>query len=113
MANLRELRGQGSTADGLIRAEVEGTGRLVDLMLEPAVLRMSPIELANRVKVAVNRAQEDLAARVAEHLAEAPSVPPDQDRLARILSELAVEADRRTGEFSTAMDDLLRQVGRR
>lgn len=112
MASLRELRGHGSAADSLVRAEVDGSGRLVDLVLEPAVLRMSPAELASRVKVAVNRAQEELAGRVAEHLAEVPSVP-DQDRLALILSELAVEADRRMSEFSTAMGDLLRQVGRR
>lgn len=110
---LKTLRGEGSAADGLVRAEVDGTGHILDLVFDPAALRMSPNELADAVKAAVGQAQDAAQSQAADALAGATPGLPDRDGLAATLSELGVQAERRMSEFSTAMYDLLRQVERR
>jgi DNA-binding protein YbaB len=110
---LKDVRGEGSAREGLVWVQVDGTGQLVDIVFDPEALDLSPAELAVAVKAAIGQAQTAVQPQVAQVLTHTAAVLPDQDRLADLLSQVGLDAERRMNEYSTAVYDLLRQVSRR
>jgi DNA-binding protein YbaB len=110
---LKDVRGEGSARDGLVWAQVDGTGQLADIVFDPEALDLAPAELAVAVKAAISQAQTAVQPQVAQVLTDTAAVTADQDQLAAMLSQVGLDAERRMNEFSTAVYDLLRQVSRR
>jgi DNA-binding protein YbaB len=108
---LTDLRLRGEAAQGLVRAEVDGTGRLIDVVLDPRVMRRQSADLAEAVKTAVVSAQSAARERLEEMTAEAARRLPSPDRLAETLTEVQTTAEQRMGEYSAALQDLLRRTG--
>lgn len=80
--------GHGDAADGQVTAAVDTDGRVVDLRLDPALLRSDANSVAEAVRAAVNSAQDDLT----EHLASGD------------LAGLDAELGRVTADFDRALD---------
>jgi DNA-binding protein YbaB len=105
------IRASGEDADGLVRVEVDGGGQVVDLTLDPRAMRLGASELAEAVKTALQRAQAAARSELETQTRHLGEVLPSRDRLAATLEEATASAERRLGEFSTAMYDLSRQAG--
>jgi len=97
---LADQTGAGEAADGAVRARTGPGGRLLDLQLSPAVLRMPPEEAAAQVVAAVTAAQLDYATRADQImepvLALRPSEQADDalDAGMRRLDELTADLER-------------------
>jgi DNA-binding protein YbaB len=108
---LTALRLRGEAAHGLVRAEVDGSGQLIDLTLDPRAMRMQSHELAEAVKTAIAAAQSAARERLQEVTAEAARRLPSQERLAATLAEVRSTAEHRLDEYSSAVDDIVRRTG--
>ncbi|WP_219466370.1 YbaB/EbfC family nucleoid-associated protein [Nonomuraea rhizosphaerae] len=80
---IRRLRGQATSADGLIEASADGQGGVTDLRLDPRALRLGEAALGRQVTAVLQAAQED-AARQAQEIVEearesAAALPPPLD----------------------------------
>jgi YbaB/EbfC DNA-binding family protein len=104
------LRGEGSGADGLVRAVVTQGGRLESVAIDPRLLRQGVEALGEQLVAAVNAALDDLAA-------QAPPADPSADLagLSSRLESLQDQSVRQMAMFSQAMNDVvahLRSAGR-
>ncbi|MFI5841167.1 YbaB/EbfC family nucleoid-associated protein [Catenuloplanes sp. NPDC051500] len=105
LGRLGELRAGGSAANGLVRAEVDGVGRVVDVHLDARAMRLASQELAEAVVAALREAQA--AAR--ERGAEMVAMPDREEQLAA--SVRAVEqVDRRMHEIVSILDEVARRA---
>ncbi len=66
------VRGVGSAADDMVRAEVSEFGRLEELTLDPKLMRQGTTAIAEYVVTAVRAAQDDAHRQTQELLAAAP-----------------------------------------
>jgi restriction endonuclease Mrr len=111
-------RFRGSNASGMARAVVDEAGRLIDLELEPELLRRPAALVAGAVVSAVLDAQGQAAAIAAGSPAPAQERSQDEQRLGlqQLEAELEranLEADRRLSQFATLVADLNRGMGYR
>lgn len=72
---LETVTGEGTGADGLARALVDGAGRIKEITLEPRIMRLDSQAIAEAVTEAVRAAQE-AAARANEELLRAATGDP-------------------------------------
>jgi len=93
----------GSSADGRVRAAVDATGRLVDLVLDGDLLRRPAWVVADAIVAAVTQAQ-DAVRRPA-------GAPLDLQAIAADVEAAGRDADRRLAEFTTVVSDLARRDG--
>jgi DNA-binding protein YbaB len=99
------IEGVGLSADGLIRAAAVAGGRLSELFLDPRVLRMTTVTLAEELMVAVNGAMADLQERIRE---AAGTV--DLDELANQLKDVQEESSRQMSTFLQALTDAQQRI---
>jgi DNA-binding protein YbaB len=104
-AELTGARMSGTGPDGLARAVVDGTGRLVDLRLEPSLMRRSVGAVAKEVLAAVGKAQEAARAEGTKHTAGLDAIV---QRASADVEAYRHEAERRMEELHTLVSDLLR-----
>ncbi|WP_271221889.1 YbaB/EbfC family nucleoid-associated protein [Streptosporangium carneum] len=100
-AELGDVRGTGTGADGLITVTVDGSGRVEGIDLNPRVMRLDSHTLAAELMKAIGKAGEDGERRVREILEDAglSAAPPDLDE-AREQMTVAYES------FARAVDGL-------
>jgi len=103
-ARLSAARGRADAADGLVRVEVDGTGEVLDLSIEPKAMRLPSVDLAAAVRQALSEARAEARAQ----LAKAPPVTPSADvvDMQRALTEIGMDAQRRLGEFAAIAQQL-------
>ncbi|WP_433222835.1 YbaB/EbfC family nucleoid-associated protein [Microtetraspora malaysiensis] len=75
LGRLGEVTGEGEAAGGMIRAIVDGEGRIMDVRFDPRVMRQDSEGLAEAVVSAVRAAQEDAQGRTAKVLGSALEDP--------------------------------------
>ena len=88
----------GEGADGLVRIELDGDGRLWDVVLDPRIAELTVADLRTALFDAITAAQDGLPART------------DFDAAA---DEINTTAERRFAEISEALHDLSRRAARR
>jgi len=116
VARLAAVRGEGTGGDGRVRVVVDGTGDLVELVIDPAALPLGTEGLAGAVREAFARARDattaELTAASRRAQATGGTVPggPDAEAV-RGLEDLAASANRRLAELSTLAHDLVRRLG--
>lgn len=110
LSQLADTRGSGDAADGRVFVQVDGTGDIVDLVIEPAAMGLGPQALADAVRQAFRNARD----RVQESLRSSPPAaaagPPDLAALAQV----GMDAQRRLSELTTIAEELsnrLRRMG--
>ncbi|WP_248961036.1 YbaB/EbfC family nucleoid-associated protein [Sphaerisporangium perillae] len=79
--DLRDVTGEGTAAGGLVRAVVDGGGRIGEVTLDPRVMRLDSRSIAEAVTEAVRAAQQDAQRKNEELLrdamgGDAPSLDP-------------------------------------
>lgn len=106
-------RFRGANASGLARAVVNETGRLIDLEIDPELLRRPAALVAEAVLSAVLDAQ-DLAVRSGRP-ADGPSTVDELniERIQADFDEANREAERRMAEFAVMVQDLSRGLENR
>lgn len=98
--DLAAATGEGESPGRLVRARTGPGGRLLDLQLSPATMRLSPAEAAAEISAAVLAAQTDYAGRADAIMEPILALrPSDQatdvlDAGMRRLDELAADLDR-------------------
>jgi DNA-binding protein YbaB len=99
--DLAESRAVGTAANGQVRAEVSGLGRLEALTIDPKFLRGGMVSVADAVLEAVQAAQDQATARTGEALGElsGPAAP-----------DLAAAATAAAAGMSR-LDDMLHELG--
>ncbi|MFI1990715.1 YbaB/EbfC family nucleoid-associated protein [Actinoplanes sp. NPDC020271] len=95
-------------AAGRVWVELDGSGRLTDLYLDPRVTQM-PVEDLRAALIAAFTTAQDRAAEQAPSWHGAPVAP---ERLTRALAEASDTAERRFAEVATALNDLNRRAAR-
>jgi DNA-binding protein YbaB len=91
----------GEGADGLVRIELDGAGRLWDVVLDPRVTELTADELRTALFDAITEAQDGMPAQ--------PSFASFENAVADIDSA----AERRLAGISEALHDLSRRAVRR
>ncbi|WP_280435586.1 YbaB/EbfC family nucleoid-associated protein [Nocardia carnea] len=66
---LKQIRGRFTTEDGLVSAEIDSDGALVDLRLAEGVTSLPPAETAQLILAACRQAAEDAGGRRSEVVA--------------------------------------------
>ena len=104
-AQLASARATGSGPDGLAEAVVDGVGRLIDLKLDPGLLRRPAGAAAKEILGAVHAAQEAARTRTGK----------DVDGLKAVMHKASAdveayrqEARRQLDELNTLVSDLIR-----
>jgi DNA-binding protein YbaB len=90
----------GEGADGLVRIELDGDGRLWDVVLDPQITELPADELRTALFDAITAAQDGLPTRTA-------------DTFEDTAAEINTVAERRFAEISEALHDLSRRAARR
>ncbi|GIE34195.1 hypothetical protein Ait01nite_072400 [Actinoplanes italicus] len=90
----------GEGAGGLVRIELDGAGRLWDVVLDPQVTELTVDELRTALFDAVTEAQDGM---------RMPEPPSFEDAVA----DVNTAAERRFAEISEALHDLSRRAVRR
>ena len=100
--------GTGEAADGRVRVRAALPGRIENLELEPAVLRLSGEELARVIESAVNTALADLQGRAA-----AAAGPADLGALTDQLKDIQLNAERQFSKLTASLVEAQEQLTRR
>jgi hypothetical protein len=99
--------GTGEAMDGKVRVEITG-GRVSDLRLDPAALRIPAGELATAVMEATNAALDAMRAAMTASLPSLPSL----DQMTRTLNEISADSframDKATEGIRQSMDAIQR-----
>jgi DNA-binding protein YbaB len=90
----------GEGADGLVRIELDGAGRLWDVVLDPQVTELTAVELRTALFDAITEAQDGMPA---------PGPASFEDSAA----DINTVAERRFAEISEALHDISRRAVRR
>lgn len=109
LGRLAQARGTGTAADGLVRVEVDGTGDVVDLVLEPRAMRLASVDLAAAVREAFRTAR----AMAGEALRDSvPQAVAGLGEVGSTLSDLQLDAQRRLGELTSIAQELSSRLDR-
>jgi hypothetical protein len=103
-------RFRGANASGLARAVVNESGRLIDLEIDPELLRRPAALVAEAVLSAVLSAQ-DQAGQREDSRDQVPAI--DIERVQADFEEANREAERRLAEFAALVQDLSRGLDNR
>ncbi|SDK94866.1 Conserved DNA-binding protein YbaB [Nonomuraea maritima] len=97
-AELSQVTGTGRTSDGMVRAVADGQGGIVELRLDPRVMRLDHVSLGARITAVLQDAQREAEARARrvteEALADTATLPDAlderfvRDRVDRIAGNL-------------------------
>ncbi|WP_433792498.1 hypothetical protein [Actinoplanes sp. CA-252034] len=96
----------GEGADGIVRIELDGDGRLWDVVLDPQVTELTVDQLRTALFDAITAAQAGMPAP------SAPAGPPASDFEASV-ADVNTAAERRFAEISAVLHDLSRRAARR
>ena len=99
------IQGHGEGADGMIQVIAETGGRVTGIELDPRVMRLSTVDLATELVVAINAALADLQSRIRDAVAA-----PDLDALAAQLKEVQEQSTRQMGTFLQALTDAQERI---
>jgi DNA-binding protein YbaB len=101
------VRGSGEAAGGLVRVELDGTGDLVDLVIEPKAMRLPSVDLAAAVRAAFGSARASVQESLAEAVSGEGAAPPDPS-----LARIGQDAERRLNELTSLAQELSSKLDR-
>lgn len=103
------FRGHGEAADGRVRVDVNGTGDIEDVQLDPKAMRLPSEDLAAAFKEAFTAARADVKEQLSETTPPFQALPED---IRETLDDLQFVADRRLNQFAEMADDLAARIDR-
>jgi DNA-binding protein YbaB len=109
LSRLLQVTATGESAGGLVRAEVDGTGDLVQLLIDPRAMRLPAADLADEVRRAFQAARAGIREQLDEAIREAGPVAAGVDPE---LAQVAADAQQRLNELTSMTRDLADRLGR-
>lgn len=103
------FRGHGEAAEGRVRVDVNGTGDIEDVQLDPKAMRLPSEDLAAAFKEAFTSARSDVKQQLSESTPPFQAMPED---VRETLDDLQFIADRRLNQFTEMADDLATRIER-
>jgi DNA-binding protein YbaB len=103
---LEEYVGDGESPRRLVRARTGPGGRLIELRLDPDVLRLSPEGAAEEIAAAVTAAQRDYAGRADDIMAPVLAMRPGEET-----ADLLDQGMRRLDALTDDLERLARRHG--
>jgi len=107
LSRFAETRGTGTAAGGLVQVTIDGTGDLVDLVIESSAMRMAAFELSHAIVEAFRAARADAQAKLAENIEV-----PNFDAAGPLLADIGRDAQRRLDELTSIAQQLADRIGR-
>ncbi|TDC86330.1 YbaB/EbfC family DNA-binding protein [Nonomuraea deserti] len=108
------LRGEGESAGGKIRARADAQGRLIDVRFDPRAMKLGSQDLAAEVTLAVQRAQDDVAAQRDRVFRETVGAgPPDPEKVLEQFEDTMQTFTRAMNGHEARLDELLRDMDNR
>lgn len=107
---LSAARGTAAAAGGLVHVEVDGSGEVVDLVLDAKAMRLPSTDLAAAIREAISEART----RARAQLETAPPIAPPLDlvEMQRTLTGISDDARRRLDEFAELAQQLTARLDR-
>jgi DNA-binding protein YbaB len=102
LSELAAITGTGEAAEGQVYVRVDGTGDIVDLVIEPTAISLGAAELAAAVLHAFRSARESVAETLRTLPARSGSLPGEL----QALLDLGSDAQRRLTELTSIADEL-------
>jgi hypothetical protein len=109
LTDVSEIRGEGTAADGRIRATVIAGGRLESLIADPRVMRMGSADLCQEIVLAVNAAVDERQTKTGEHSGAAINVVDLSEKLQELQDTLL----RQMEMFTKATNDTAARLEKR
>jgi DNA-binding protein YbaB len=109
ISQFTQLRGAGEAANGLVSVEVDGTGNILSLVIDPKAMRLPSVDLSDAIRAAFDAARAAVQEQLQTMATPPTSLPPD---LKSTLDEIGFQAQRRMDEILTLASDVARRVGR-
>ncbi|SBT51330.1 YbaB/EbfC family nucleoid-associated protein [Micromonospora narathiwatensis] len=110
MGRFTSVRGAAYAADGLVHVEVDGTGDLLALDLDPRAMRLPSADLSAAIRAAFGDARAQVQAQLQEQLAAQPPTLPQG--LGPLLNDLGFNAQRRLDDMAAAAQQVADRLGR-
>lgn len=107
LGRLGEMRAGGSAANGLVRAEVDGAGRVIDLHLDARAMRLGSHELAEAMIAALQEAQASAREQGAAIVAM-----PDREAHAAASARVVEQVERQMHQMVSMLDEIARRSRR-
>ncbi|WP_406318238.1 YbaB/EbfC family nucleoid-associated protein [Streptosporangium sp. NBC_01639] len=108
------IKGEGESASGKVRARVDTDGRLVDVRLDPRATKLSSMDLAEEITLAVQRAQDDAARQRERAFRDAVGAPlPDAAQVLEQFDETMQTFSRAMNGHEARLDQILREMNDR
>jgi YbaB/EbfC DNA-binding family len=109
VGQLGVVRGSGQAHGGVVRVVLDGTGNLLDLVIEPKAVRLGSEELTAAVRTAFDGARQDVQSRLSD-LEPAYAVTPEDTKAT--LDEVQVDAGRRLDGLMQIAEELSAKLDR-
>ncbi|MFF5072253.1 YbaB/EbfC family nucleoid-associated protein [Micromonospora olivasterospora] len=103
-------RGSAQEWDGLVRVEVDGTGDLLALDLDPRVMRYPAADLSAAIQSAFRAARAEVQAALQDQLAASPVRLPDG--LGPLLDDVGFGTQRRLDDITAAAQQIADRLDR-
>ncbi|MEU5723168.1 YbaB/EbfC family nucleoid-associated protein [Micromonospora sp. NPDC047738] len=110
MGRFTTARGAAHAAGGLVHVEVDGTGDLLALDLDPRAMRLPAVDLSAAIREAFRDARTQVQAQLQERLAAQPPTLPQG--LGPLLNDLGFTAQRRLDDMAAAAQQIADRLGR-
>lgn len=102
-------RGAADAAHGLVHVEVDGTGDLLALDLDPRAMRLPAADLSAAIREAFTAARAEVQATLQEQLAAQPVALPQG--LGPLLNDIGFGAQRRLDDLTAAAQQIADRLG--
>ncbi|WP_043639020.1 YbaB/EbfC family nucleoid-associated protein [Nonomuraea candida] len=105
-----ELRETATAANGLVKVEVDGTGDLVGLRIDPRAMRLPSEELSGAIRDAFGRARAAAQERATEAIPEA--LRQESPELTALLQDVKADAHSSMNEILVVANELTMRLDR-
>ncbi|MFG2057728.1 YbaB/EbfC family nucleoid-associated protein [Micromonospora sp. NPDC048930] len=104
------VRGVADAADGLVHVEIDGTGELLALDLDPRAMRLPAVDLSAAIRQAFRDARAQVQGQLQEQLGGQPPALPEG--LGSLLNDLGFSAQRRLDDMAAAAQQIADRLDR-
>jgi len=109
LEQLNETRGKGTSNDGQITVVLDGTSNLIDLTLDPKVMRLPSEDIAAGIKQAFSNAREAVQAETSK--VSLATMPLDADSMSR-LTQVSEESSKRLSDLAGIAQSIADKLGK-
>lgn len=104
---LTNARHRAENDDSTVAAVVDGSGQVIEVLVEPKAMRLDSERLGAAITDTVRAAQQTAREALPDAVGASTVATPDTESLARLATELGTGAQQRLADISSTLDRLL------